>query len=94
MEELNKALMKQYPIENLKEKPFVVPKDPESVLKQLLFILNHLLDRGKTLSVICPSDFGLRDKVLFLKKDRHIVDLEEGHFHFKASDKCFLPDGV
>jgi hypothetical protein len=94
MEELNNALIKQYPTENLKEKKFVIPKDPEPVLKQLLFILNHLLERGKTLSVICPSDFGLRDKVLFLKKETHIVDLEDGHFYFKGSEKCFLPEGV
>lgn len=94
MEELNDALMKQYPVENLKEKKFVIPKDPEPVLKQLLFILNHLLERGKTLSVICPRDFGFRDKVLCMKKDTHIVDLDDGHFHFKPSEKCFLPEGV
>jgi hypothetical protein len=83
--------MKKYPIEDLKETPFYFPKDPEPVLQQLLFILETLLSMEKTLSVICPSDFVFRDKVLFLKKDRHLVELKEGHFMYTTHDKCFAP---
>ena len=85
--------MKKYPIEDMKETPFYFPKDPEAVLKQLLFILETLLSRGYTLSVICPHDFVFRDNVLFLKKERHLVELEEGHFTHKTQtqEKCFNP---
>jgi len=84
--------MKKYPIENPKETPFFFPKDPESVLKQLLFIMETLLSMEYTLSVICPSDFVFRDKVMFLKKDRHLVELKDGHFMHTSHDKCFAPE--
>lgn len=91
MEEVNKAMMKQYPIQDMTEKAFVYPKDPEVVLKQLLFLLHTLIEMGYTLSVICPQDFILRDKVLFLKKDVHVVPLDQEPM-VKVSDKCFVPD--
>jgi len=93
MEEVNKAMMKQYPIEDMTEKAFVFPKDPENVLKQLLFLLHALIEQGYTLSVICIHDFVLRDKVLFLKKDDHLVGLDQP-FVKEKSDKCFVPDLV
>lgn len=83
--------MKKYPIENMKETPFYFPKEPEPVLRQLLFILENLLSKGYTLSVICPGDFVFRDKVLFLKKDRHLVELHDGHFMHTTHEKCFAP---
>jgi hypothetical protein len=92
MEEVNKAMMKQYPIKNMTETSLVFSKDPEVLLKQLLFLLKTLIHMGYTLSVICPKDFGLRDKVLFLKKDTHVVPLEEGHFESKVHGDCFVPD--
>jgi len=91
MDELNKSIMKKYPIEDMTDTPFYFPKDPEPVLKQLLFMLETLLSKGLTLSVICPNDFIFRNKVLFLKKDRHLVELDEGHFHYSPKDKCFAP---
>jgi hypothetical protein len=97
MEEFNKAIMKQYPIKNMTEKPFSFPKEPESVLKQLLFLLNVMIDLGYTLSVICPMDFVFRDKVLLLKSDVHVVPLEEGHFNYKEHKeygKCFVPEMI
>ena len=93
MEELNKAMMKQYPIKDMTEKAFVFPKVPEVMLKQLLFLLHTLIEKGYTLSVICPHDFILRDKVLFLKKDDHLVSLDTPFVKGK-SDKCFVPDLV
>jgi hypothetical protein len=92
MDQLNKSIMKKYPIENMTEVPFYFPKDPEPVLKQLLFILETLLSSGLTLSVICPHDFVFRDKILFLKKDRHLVKLDHGHFVYTPHDKCFAPE--
>jgi hypothetical protein len=92
MEEVNREIMKQFPIEDMKETPFVFPKNPEPVLQQLLFMLNVLINLGYTLSVICPADFAFRDKVLFLKKDTHLVFLKEGHFQYKEKGKCFVPD--
>ena len=88
--------MKKYPIEDMKETPFVFPKNPEPVLQQLVFMLEVLINRGYTLSVICPADFMFRDKVLFLKKDTHLVSLKEGHFHYKEKGrgKCFVPEDV
>jgi hypothetical protein len=93
MEELDKAIMKEYLIKETKETPFVFPKEPEPVLRQLLFILNHLMERGHTLSIICPSDFVFRDKVLFLKKDTHLVQLDKGPYFSKAKEKGFVPEG-
>jgi hypothetical protein len=95
MEEVNKAMMKQYPIIDMTESSFVFPKDPEVILKQLLFLLHTLIELGYTLSVICPHDFGLRDKVLFLKKDVHLVPLDQGYFVSKGElNKCFVPELV
>ncbi len=91
MEEVNKAMMKQYPIKHMTETSLVFPKDPEPILKQLLFMLNTLIELGYTLSVICPKDFGLRDKVLFLKRDTHVVPLE-GPFDSNVQGDCFVPD--
>jgi len=93
MEELHKALMKEYLVQETKETPFVFPKDPEPVLKQLLFTLNHLMENGYTLSVICLSDFVFRDNVLFLKKKTHWVELDKGPYYAKEKDKGFIPDG-
>lgn len=86
--------MKQFTIEDMTETPFVFPKDPEAVLKQLLFILHTLIHMGYTLSVICPTDFVFRDKVLFLKRENHIVSLEDGHYIYKEQGKCFVPEGI
>ena len=62
MDELNKTIMKKYPIENMTETPFYFPKEPEPVLRQLLFMLEKLISSGYTLSVICP-----RQGVVFKK---------------------------
>ena len=91
MEEFNKAMMKQYPIQNMTETPFVLPKEPEVVLKQLLFLLKTMINLGYTLSFICPADFVFRDKVLFLNKDTHVVPLQEG-YEAIAKGKCFIPE--
>jgi len=93
MEDLDKALMKHYLVKNTKETPFSFPKDPEPVLKQLLFILSYLMDHGYALSVICPSDFVFRDNVLFLKKKTHLVELDKGSYSYEGKEKCFVPDG-
>jgi len=95
MEEVNKAMMKQYPIKDMTESSFVFPKDPVPTLQQLLFMLHTLIEMGYTLSVICPRDFILRDKVLFLKKDIHVVPLDHGRFVSPGvTDHCFVPDFV
>ena len=91
MEEVNKAMMKQFPIQNMTESSFVFPKDPEPMLKQLIFLLHTLLESGLTLSVICLQDFGLRDKVLFLKRDVHVVPLDQVD-RVEMQGKCFVPD--
>ena len=91
MEEANKAMMKQFPIEDMTERPFHFPKDPEVTLKQLLFLLKSLIQLGYTLSVICPEDFVLRDKVLFLNRNIHVVPLSEP-FQSPKDGKCFVPD--
>ena len=99
MEELHKALMKHYLVKDTKETPFVFPKDPEPVLKQLLFTLNYLMERGYTLSVICLSDFVFRDNILFLKKKTHWVELDKGPYSVESKEskeskeKCFVPEG-
>lgn len=93
MEELHKALMKEYLVKDTKETPFVFPKDPEPVLRQLLFTLQYLMERGHTLSVICLGDFVFRDKVLFLKKNTHLVELNKGPYSYEGKEKCFVPDG-
>jgi len=92
MEEVNQAMMKLYPITDMTETSFAFPKDPEPMLRQLLFLLKTLIQKGYTLSVICLDDFVLRDKILFLKKDTHIVPLEDGHYTSVAQGKCFVPD--
>lgn len=91
MDEVNQEILEQYEVKSTKETPFVLPKDPEPMLKQLIFLLRALIERGYTLSAICPSDFVLRDKVLFLKRDTHVTKLVDGHFVYKESQKCFPP---
>jgi len=94
MEELDKAIMKEYRVKHTTETPFSYPKEPEPVLRQLLFILNHLMEQGQSLSVICPQDFVFRDNVLFLKKKTHLVELDKGpYFAEVKKEKCFVPEG-
>lgn len=93
MEELEKAIIKHYFVKTTKEIPFFIPKNPEPLIKQLLFIINHLMERGYSLSVICPSDFVFRDNVLFLKKERHLVKLDKGPYYAEVKKElCFVPE--
>ena len=90
MDEVNEQIAQHYNVTFGTSTPFVLPKDPEDTLKQLLFLLRSLIERGYTLSAICPTDFEYQDHVLFLKKDTHVVKLIDGHFEYKES-KCFAP---
>ncbi len=86
-------MREKYPSLSEEEHPFVFPKDPEQVLKQLIFILESLQDIGYTLSVICPYDFVFRDKVLWLNKDTHVVELHKISTVSTPPSKCFLSEG-
>ena len=90
MDEVNQLLAQHYNATFEDPHPFTLPKDPEPTLKQLLFLLHALIERGYTLSAICPTDFEYRDNVLFLKKDTHVVQLEDGHFMYTGK-ACFAP---
>jgi hypothetical protein len=57
MEEVNKAMMKQFPIEDMTERPFLFPKDPENTLKQLLFMLKVLIQQSRGFCLARQSTF-------------------------------------
>ena len=91
MDEVNDQIAQHYNTTFGPSTPFTLPKDPEVTLKQFLFLLRALLNMGYTLSAICPTDFMIRDKVLFLKKDTHVVKLVDDHFTYVDKGACFAP---
>jgi len=91
MDEVNARIAEHYNTTFEKSGSFVLPKDPEPILRSFLFLLHELMKRGLTLSAICPSDFKSQGDVLFLKKDTHVTPLVEGHFDYQGSTKCFSP---
>ena len=79
-----KKQCKYYNITHGDEKKFVVSKvDPEQIILQLLFILDTLKQNGYYLTHICLDDFVLMDGNLFLKKDTHMVKLENDIFDYQ-----------
>ncbi len=91
VKEINEQIAEHYNVTFGDSVPFSLPKDPESTLKQLLFLLQALIERGYVLSAICPTDFVYCENVLFLKKATHVTELVEGHFLYTASNACFPP---
>ena len=59
----------------------------------LLFIIYFLEERGYTLTHICLDDFEIVEQHLFLKKDTHLVTLEDIYIYEPAEKKGieFLP---
>ncbi len=56
---------------------FEINENREDILLNLLFIIDYLKEKEYTLSHICLSDFILLDNVLILKKDTHLVHLDD-----------------
>jgi hypothetical protein len=91
MDEVNDLIAKHYNATFEDSSSFSLPKDPEPMLRQFLFLLSSLMERGLTLSAICLKDFKISDHTLFLKKDTHITKLVEGHFFYRGDSACFSP---
>ena len=91
MDEVNDLIAKHYNATFDKTASFSLPKDPEPMLRQFPFLLASLMERGMTLSAICPKDFKIGDNVLFLKKDTHLTSLVEGRFFYNGDSACFAP---
>jgi hypothetical protein len=99
IEELKVEQMKYYKLERYNPQKLKFSKlNIESIIYNLCFILYYLNYQGYTLSCICVDDFEMSDNILFLKKDVHIVELNNNTFIYKKESKglCFskdIPDG-
>jgi hypothetical protein len=87
---------------NLKEPsltPFKITKNEiyklniPKIIEQLILIIEFLLKEGYTLSYICPHDFVLKDKILFLEDVRHVVKIGDPIKITKKED-CFHSKGL
>jgi hypothetical protein len=87
---------------NLKEPsmtPFKITKNEiyklniPKIIEQLILIIEFLLKDGYTLSYICPNDFVLKDKILFLEDLRHVVKIGDPIKITKKED-CFHSKGL
>ena len=87
---------------NLKEPsmtPFKITKNEiyklniPKIIEQLILIIEFLLKEGYTLSYICPDDFVLKDKILFLEDLRHVVKIGDPIKITKKED-CFHSKGL
>jgi len=87
---------------NLKEPsmtPFKITKNEiyklniPKIIEQLILIIEFLLKEGYTLSYICPNDFVLKDKILFLEDLRHVVKIGDPIKITKKED-CFHSKGL
>jgi hypothetical protein len=90
LNELREKMIKFYNISDDskdKEIPFEITKNKEDILLNLLFIIDYLKEKKYTLSHICLSDFVFLDNVLILKKDNHLVHLDDKLYFRNVYDK-------
>jgi hypothetical protein len=59
----------------------------ESVIHNLCFIVNYLISKKYTLSMICINDFELFDNVLFLNSDDHLVEIDSKNTFLFSKDQ-------
>ena len=94
--ELDKLQMDHYNLKDPIVKPFKITKGETyklnipNIIDQIIFIVFILLKEGYTLSYICPTDFVLKNDILFLNEMTHVVPLnhpikiKKGCFHSKG----------
>ena len=93
---LDKLQMDYHELENPHIKPFKITKDESyqlnipNIISNLIFIISLLVKEGYTLSYICPTDFVLKNDILFLNEMTHVVPIDDpvkikrGCFHSKG----------
>lgn len=77
LNELRDKMIKFYNITDTTERPFEMIDNKEQLILNLLYIINFLNHKNFTLTHICLSDFVLLENYFFLKKDTHLVKLDE-----------------
>jgi len=98
IEKLREDQMKYYRIDKYEPSKFVLKNvDSDKLISQLCFILHYLIIHRYTLSYICLDDFEFVNKILFLKSDDHLIELDsKDQFTYKKIVKkegiCFIPN--
>lgn len=77
LNELRDKMIQFYNITDITERPFEIIDNKEQLILNLLFIINFLNHKNFTLTHICLSDFVLLENFLVLKKDIHLVNLDD-----------------
>jgi hypothetical protein len=77
LNKLREKMIKFYNIVDEEEIPFQETNNKEDIILNLLFIIDYLKDNSYTLSHICLSDFVIVNDILILKKDTHLVHLDD-----------------
>jgi hypothetical protein len=96
---IDKIQMDYYNLTDTNTIPFKITKNEiyklniPKMISQLILILDFLLKDGYTLSYICPDDFVLKDKILFLNDTRHVVKIGDPIKISKKED-CFHSKGL
>jgi hypothetical protein len=81
--QMDKLQMDYYQLKEPTIKPFKITKGEmyklniPKIIDQLIFIISILLKEGYTLSYICPTDFVLKNDILFLNETGHVVLLND-----------------
>ena len=94
---MDKLQMDYYQLKEPTIKPFKITKGEmyklniPKIIDQLIFIISILLKEGYTLSYICPTDFVLKNDILFLNETGHVVLLNDP---IKIKKDCFHSKGL
>jgi len=94
---LDKLQMDYYQLKDPIIKPFKLSKDESYqlnipiLINQLIFIIALLVKEGYTLAYICPTDFVLKNDILFLNEMAHVVPLNDP---VKIKKGCFHSKGL
>jgi len=71
----------------------------ERCIYSILFTIYYLEQHSYTLTHICLQDFEVSDQILYLIKDKHIVELLDDHYIYEPSSMVkshieFIPDNI
>jgi hypothetical protein len=96
---IDKLQMDYYNLKDPITIPFKITKNEiyklniPKIIEQIILIIELLVKDGYTLSYICPNDFVLKDKILFLKDLRHVVKIDEP-IKISKKEECFHSKGL
>jgi hypothetical protein len=96
---IDKIQLNYYNLREPSMTPFKITKNEiyklniPKIIEQLILIIEFLLKEGYTLSYICPNDFVLKDKILFLEDLRHVVKIGDP-IKITKKEECFHSKGL